>query len=200
MSLFFALNPEININIRKSDKAKRIKLSINRGDLEVWLVVPKYHTIKAAKRFALTKQEWIRNNIIKLKNNNILTNRAHLQDGLSFKDQLQKLTKPQIHLRSLNLINRCRFLAKEYGFLNKIGRISIRNQKTLWGSCSSQNNISLNIKLSFLRQELIDYVILHELTHIKHKNHSKKFWQALENICRNAKFLDRQLNLYQLPK
>lgn len=86
---------------------------------------------------------------------------------------------------------RTEFLAKKHGF--KCGKVSLRNQKTRWGSCSAQNNISLNIALVLLKPELIDYVILHELTHVNHKNHSKDFWNALEDILPNYKTLRRDL-------
>ncbi len=60
------------------------------------------------------------------------------------------------------------------------GRLSIRGQKTRWGSCSHQGNISLNYKLLFMRPELVDHVILHELAHTRHLNHSARFWALLE--------------------
>lgn len=60
------------------------------------------------------------------------------------------------------------------------GRLSIRGQKTRWGSCSHQGNISLNYKLLFMHPELVDHVILHELTHTLHLNHSAQFWALLE--------------------
>jgi predicted metal-dependent hydrolase len=69
-------------------------------------------------------------------------------------------------------------------------RLAIRRQKTRWGSCSTQNNINLNIHLARLPQYLMDYVILHELAHINHKNHSKQFKDYLDrllgNISRNV--------------
>jgi predicted metal-dependent hydrolase len=83
------------------------------------------------------------------------------------------------------------FLAKQHRF--KYDKVSLRNQKTRWGSCSSKNHISLNIALVLLSPHLIDYVILHELTHTKHKNHSADFWNSLEAILPNYKTLRREL-------
>lgn len=189
----------ININIRKSLRAKRIKISINKQTLQTTLIVPKHQTIKTAKEFLFSKKDWIEKTLQKLKylNGNPNQQESELNPRqISFKEKLEKLNKSQIHLLSLNLIQRCKSLAEKHNF--QTGKISIRNQKTLWGSCSGKNNISLNINLSFLKQELIDYVILHELTHIKNKNHSKKFWQDLENICPDSKILDKELKGFRL--
>ncbi len=80
----------------------------------------------------------------------------------------------------------------------KCGEVKVRNNKTRWGSCSGSNNISLNIHLMRLPDVLIDYVILHELAHIRHKNHSVQFWAYLETICNGAGILDKELNNYHL--
>ena len=76
-------------------------------------------------------------------------------------------------------------LATEHDF--EYAKVSIRKQKTRWGSCSSQNNISLNQSLLHLPDDLIDYVLLHELTHTRVKNHSPSFWDELETVCPDAK-------------
>lgn len=73
------------------------------------------------------------------------------------------------------LPQRVQEIAQEKGFHYK--SVSVRNQKTRWGSCSFHNSISLNIQLMRLPLHLIDYVIIHELCHTVHKNHSAKFWQ-----------------------
>ena len=77
-------------------------------------------------------------------------------------------------------------------------KVTIRNTKTRWGSCSFKNNISLSLHLMRLPNELIDYVILHELAHTLIKNHSSDFWNTLEAICPNSKVLDKKLKSYNL--
>ena len=80
----------------------------------------------------------------------------------------------------------------------KYKRLSLRNQKTLWGSCSSKNNINLNINLMRLPPHLIDYVLLHELVHTRHKNHGPDFWETLNQYSGNAKKLARELKNYSI--
>lgn len=72
----------------------------------------------------------------------------------------------------------------------------MKNQKTLWGSCSSANNINLNVNLVRLPDELRDYVLLHELVHTRHKNHGNAFWRALNHLVGDGKRLQRQLRQY----
>ena len=66
-------------------------------------------------------------------------------------------------------------------------QVRVKEQKTLWGSCSSKNNINLNYLLIMAPMKVIDYVIVHELVHTIHKNHSSKFWQKVETIIPNYK-------------
>ena len=69
----------------------------------------------------------------------------------------------------------------------KVNQVRVKEQKTLWGSCSSKNNINLNYLLIMAPMKVIDYVIVHELVHTIHKNHSSKFWQKVETIMPNYK-------------
>ncbi len=72
-------------------------------------------------------------------------------------------------------------------------KISYRYNKTRWGSCSHQNNISINYKLIQFDQKAIEYVVLHELCHIKEKNHSKRFWDLLSHFMPDYKLQERKL-------
>jgi predicted metal-dependent hydrolase len=71
--------------------------------------------------------------------------------------------------------------------------VQIRGQKTRWGSCSSRGTISLNCKLLFLPQSLVNYLIIHELCHTVHLNHSPNFWSFLSSFEPNCKTLDAEM-------
>lgn len=72
-------------------------------------------------------------------------------------------------------------------------RIHIRNQKSLWGSCTSEGTVNLNLNLIQLSGEMIDYVVLHELTHVRIRNHGPQFWSELSRVCPGARKIDREM-------
>ncbi len=76
-------------------------------------------------------------------------------------------------------------------------KISFRFNKTRWGSCSYKNNLSFNYYLAKLPYDLIEYVVVHELTHIKHKNHSKKFWNEVEKYLPDVKNRVKKLRKFE---
>jgi len=76
-------------------------------------------------------------------------------------------------------------------------KLTVRNNKTRWGSCSRDNNISLNIHLMRLPQHLCEYIMLHELAHTVYKHHQKAFWQYLDKLTGGrARELDKEMNRY----
>jgi predicted metal-dependent hydrolase len=89
------------------------------------------------------------------------------------------------------LPGRVRELAERHDF--DYGRLTLKNLRSRWGSCSPSNNINLNIQLMRLSDDLIDFVILHELIHTKVKNHGARFWTLLQKLTGNAKQLDARL-------
>src|SRR5690606_16807935 len=93
------------------------------------------------------------------------------------------------------LPSRLSALAAVHGFRH--GRITIRNNRRNWGSCSSVNNISLNLQMMKLPDELIDYILLHELVHTEIKDHSVRFWRRLDQLTGNrSKLLASELRQY----
>lgn len=77
-------------------------------------------------------------------------------------------------------------------------KVVIKNNRSRWGSCSHKNNINLSLHLMRLPDHLIDYILLHELVHTVHKNHSKKFWKHLLKLKPEAKSIDRELKEYRI--
>jgi len=75
----------------------------------------------------------------------------------------------------------------------RYSKVAIRRQRSRWGSCSVRGTISLNLCLLFQRPEVVEYLIIHELMHVGHMNHSPRFWAAVEKHCAGWRALDREL-------
>lgn len=176
---------KINL-IFKHTKTKNIRISVKQ-DLQVVVSFPKKYSQKKAEEFLHSKMDWVKNSLEKMKK------RQQIRKNYISKETVD-LRPEEIRDRKHYLILRCKELAKLHNF--KIRKITLRKQKSIWGSCSRINNISLNVNLIYLKDDLIDYVILHELAHTIVKNHSKTFWNELKKILPNYHDLDRKLKLY----
>jgi predicted metal-dependent hydrolase len=132
------------------------------------------------------------------------TNRVYV---LIPKDSNVKSTEVQMNIRkeiekvfrkeaNQHLPIRLSELAGKHNF--NYNKVTIKNSKTRWGSCSGVNNINLNLHLMRLPDKLMDYVILHELAHTKIKNHQKEFWNLLDAVSGDAKGLDKELKKYHI--
>ena len=161
----------------KNNRAKRIIISIKPEFVRV--TIPRRQTLKDAQKFVEQKINWIK----KHSNN--------MKELIQKSKELPKINKEEARDK---LGKRLSELAMEHNF--QYNRVSIRNQRTRWGSCSSKDNISLNMKLLHLPNQLIDYILLHELVHTRVKNHSQDFWNELETVVPNARTVDKQLRDY----
>lgn len=83
-----------------------------------------------------------------------------------------------------------------YGYT--YGRVAIRDQRSRWGSCSSKRNLNFNYRLVFIPIELVDYVIVHELCHLEHFNHSELFWGTVARALPD--FKERKKQLLEISK
>lgn len=77
--------------------------------------------------------------------------------------------------------------AKRTGHDTELNRVSIKEQKTRWGSCSTKRNINLNWRLILMPEATLEYVIIHELMHLRHMNHSRDFWREVAHFCPDYK-------------
>jgi len=171
----------------RSQKAKHLNISI-RPFKGIRVAVPRGVSFKKAERFLLSKTEWIQKQKVKI-------NRLEKMD----RDVSGKLDKIDRKEARKLLVARLKALAEKHGFT--YNRVFIRKQKTLWGSCSAGNNISLNLRLLLLPEKLVDFIMLHELVHTRVKNHGKDFWAELLKIEPDAeaftlKLKERSIGLF----
>jgi predicted metal-dependent hydrolase len=168
----------------RSKRAKRVSISVKPFE-GVRVAVPYGLSFKKAAQFARTEADWIKVHLEKMKQ---YEKQGHFNSNSA--DGIDRVKAKTMLTRRLQQI------AKNNGF--SYNRVFIRNQKTRWGSCSNKNNISLNITLVRLPDELIDYVILHELVHTRRKDHSKAFWSEMDKLVGNGRKMASKLRKYRL--
>ena len=166
----------------RSKKAKNLNISV-KPFTGVRVAVPDGLSFQKAEEFVNTKTDWIQKHLARMKQyeENDNTNSA-ISDDIDRAKAKRKLTR------------RLKYLAGKHGFT--YNRVFIRNQKTRWGSCSHKNNISLNMNIIHLPEELMDYVILHELVHTRFKNHGNDFWMMMNRLVGNGKSMTSRLREY----
>ncbi len=175
--------PEIGpVLFASSAKAKRISISIRPPD-RIRVAVPCGVSLSLARSAVVEKKSWIRKILLKFAS---MPAKQH-ERGFSSHENVPREAAE-------GLINRLDELARQHGF--RYTRVTVRNQKTRWGSCSTANTISLNITLALLPEELRDYVLLHELVHTRHHHHQPEFWRELKAILPDALLLRKKLKGY----
>ena len=194
-------------------KRKTLSLTINEN-AELVVRAPKRLSIEKIQDFINEKEKWIRSKtkliedqlknaainsnkllylgslfpiIIKQSESNEITFNgeefiANLIDSESLSLAIRKWYKQKFREIA---IPRVAYFCNKHNL--KINQIRIKCQKTMWGSCSSKNNINLNYLLVMAPMSVIDYVIVHELVHTIHRNHSIKFWNSVESIMPDYK-------------
>jgi len=174
----------ISVLLERSRRAKHISISIKPFH-GVRVAVPCRVSFKKAEKVAQSKIGWIEKSLQKMQQAE--------QNHQELTENTKKIDKKEAKKQ---LVQRLHELSKKYGFT--YNKVFIKNQKTRWGSCSVKNNINLNYNLVRLPNDLIDYILLHELVHTRIKNHSKRFWDELDRITGDARTLDRQLKDHSL--
>ena len=153
-----------NITVIRS-KRKTISIKVNK-DLTVTVRAPIFTSDNEISEILKTKESWISKCIEQIKREN---------EELFKVDYFSAEEIGELSDKALDIIG------------VTYGKITIRNQKTRWGSCSDKGNLNFNCLLMLMPPEVIDYVVVHELCHRKEMNHSKAFWKEVEKILPNYK-------------
>ncbi len=159
-------NKEIIYNIKKSKRAKNLRLCVC-SDTSVVITIPRLFPKILAKNFLIKQAAWVIKKIEYYKKcEKIIFSKS------DYSEKKEKARK--------TILNKINALNKHYNF--KFNRVAIRNQKTRWGSCSAKGNLNFNYKIIYLPIKLQDYIITHELCHLQELNHSRKFWKLVAKI------------------
>jgi len=153
-------------------RSKRKTLSLELKDDGLLVRAPKRMSNREIQAFILSKKVWIE------KHQKIIEERRELQKLYPpyTEDELKAIAKKAKEIIPAKVKNYAEIVGVNYG------RITIRCQKTRWGSCSSNGNLNFNCLLMELPDEIIDSVVVHELCHRKHMNHSASFYAEVERV------------------
>lgn len=176
----------VTVKLEKRRNIKHVYLRVLNPTL-IQIKTNIYYTLYDAKNLIEKKIDWISNSISRLEEKSIdedeflyLGVRKKLED---FKiKNLDSFYKKEILKYLPNLVDE---YAKKMNLFPT--SIKYRKNKRTWGSCNYKNGLNFNILLMKFPIELMEYVVIHELAHIKHKNHSKKFWDLVEEFCPDYK-------------
>ncbi|MDZ7726046.1 MAG: M48 family metallopeptidase [Candidatus Campbellbacteria bacterium] len=170
---------------RVSNRARRIRIEVQKNG-RVTIILPNKLPHFFAKRFAKRKEGWILKKLFLVKD---------LEDKTvpkySKADYLKKKEEA-----GLLISERVEFFNSHYNF--SYNQVRIKNQKTRWGSCSSKKNLNFSYKVIYLPPRLRDYIVVHELCHLRELNHSSEFWALVGEIFPDHKILRRKLKEYSL--
>jgi len=159
---------KITYTIKRIKRTKRVKISVN-AQSRVIVTAPVLYPQILIKKFVYEKREWIveRQNILqKQKKNWIIPEHINKDSFESCRAQSKKFIRDKV-----------KYYNEYYHY--SYNRIAVKNMKTRWGSCSSKNNLNFHYRLMFLPIELADYIVVHELCHLKEMNHSDRFWRLV---------------------
>jgi predicted metal-dependent hydrolase len=169
--------------LKYSTHARRLRITV-RCDASVVVTVPHFFSHSNVEKFLSDKAGWILRKVAYFKkigrNGLVIARRGGVVEYRKLKHQARVLVKEKI-----TQIN------KFYNF--SFNRICIKNHKSRWGSCSKKGNLNFNYKIIHLPVELAEYIVVHELCHLKELNHSSRFWALVARAVPDYKARRRKL-------
>ncbi|MCG3671623.1 M48 family metallopeptidase [Aliarcobacter butzleri] len=192
MSFQIELNEkQVTVKLVNKKNVKHCYIRVLKDDL-IEIKSNIYFSLYDAKILVEKRKNWLENAIKKVSKN------ALLEDEFLYLGEIKKL-------QDYNIKNLDKFYKNEIEkilpsivetFSKKMDlyptSISYRKNKRTWGSCNFKNGLNFNILLMKFPLEIMQYVVIHELSHIKHKNHSKNFWNLVEKYCPNYKQIEKE--------
>lgn len=200
---------EIALTLRHNPRAKHISLKLNRQGDGLVLVIARKADRAQALKFLETQSQWALTHLQKLDpplafekgvvipylgQEFEINHNPHKRFGVEFIDDKILVAGPREHLaRRLRdyIKKQAKLEISELAYTKaemidkKIGRITVRDQKSRWGSCSAQGNLSFSWRLMLAPVTVLDYVVGHEVAHLAEMNHSPAFWSVVDQIVEN---------------
>lgn len=184
-------NKKINVKLEHKKGMKHTYLRVVSSNL-LHIRSNKYFDIYDAQNLIMNKMLWIKKSIASFEKKELKENEFYYLgeiktiDEFSIKD-LDKFYKEEIKKYIPNLVDKYSKLMNLYPT-----SISYRKNKRTWGSCNFKNGLNFNILLMKYPIRIMEYIVIHELSHIEHKNHSKRFWNLVEKFCPEYKKIEKE--------
>lgn len=160
-------NRVVNYSVRRSKRAKRLRLAVY-CDGNFIVTVPQTFPTNSIDRYVIAKSQWVISKMDFFEGLNKKQKLTLGSDGYElYKDKALEMVTER-----LSILNN-----KHYRL--KFNKLTIKSQKTRWGSCSKKRNLNFNYKILFLPPKIRDYIMIHELCHLKELNHSNRFWRLV---------------------
>lgn len=198
---------QVPFMVRRNRRAKRMYLRYSLADHSFSLTLPQRTRIEEGVRFVSSKSDWIEQTLQqspvrkKLRAGMLIpvlgqmtriVSAPELPAPFALKDDrleigagsgpfAQRVEQALKKIVRHELTELADFKAQQLG--RRINRITLRDTKSRWGSCSSEHNLMFSWRLVFAPYEVLNYVVSHEVAHLRHMNHSARFWNCVESIC-----------------
>ena len=180
MNTIILNNQTVEYTHRRLPRSRSIRLSIRSGG-KITVTTPVFFPQSRVEKFLIKQVDWILDKLKFYQEKSAVSIFPHThKDYLLNKSKALKLVRE--NLAKLNAI---------YNF--KYHKVTIRNQSSRWGSCSRDGNLNFNYKMIYLSQEISEYIVAHELCHLKEMNHGPNFWKLVSMTTPRWKILRKQL-------
>jgi predicted metal-dependent hydrolase len=184
-------NKRIAVQLENKKHIRHCYLRVLKEDL-IQIRANKYFDIYDAHELLNRKKDWIEKSIKQLEKKRIN------DDEFLYLGQVEKLVDYKI--KDIDKFYKKEIEKHIYPLIEKHSKnmnlfptsIRFRKNKRTWGSCNYKNGLNFNYLLMKYPIHIMEYIVIHELAHIKHKNHSKKFWDLVEKYCPNYKFIEKE--------